>query len=114
MVTIQQVKAGVVKYIETDILPHLAPWKQIAMKAYVLMAADNVARMILEMRTKPEIAVMGVIQDNGDVDIDRVYQIMASMMQSGEKIPFTIPFLKDEFKLDKSDLDRLYKYIKEG
>lgn len=114
MVTIQQVKAGVLKYLASDIIPHMAPWKQVAVEVYLGLVSDNVAKRILEMRSKPEIGMMGIFQDNGDIDIDKVYQIAQQQMQNGRKIPVTIPVVNEEFNLDKSDLDRLYKYIKEG
>ncbi len=114
MVTIQQVKAGVLKYLASDIIPHMVPWKQVAVEVYLGLAADNVAKRVLEMRSKPEIGMMGIFQDNGDIDIDRVYQIAQQQMQNGRKIPITIPIVNEEFNLDKSDLDRLYNYIKEG
>lgn len=114
MVTIQQVKAGILKYLASDIIPHMAPWKQVAAEVYLGLVSDNAAKRILEMRSKPEIELMGVFQENGDVDIDKVYQIAQQQLQDGRKIPVTIPVVKEDFNLDKSDLDRLYKYIKEG
>ena len=60
MATIQQVKAGVLKYLASDIIPHMVPWKQVAVEVYLGLAADNIANKILEMRSKPEISMMGI------------------------------------------------------
>ena len=43
MATIQQVKAGVLKYLASDIIPHMVPWKQVAVEVYLGLAADNIA-----------------------------------------------------------------------
>lgn len=114
MATIQQVKAGVLKYLASDIVPHMVPWKQVAVEVYLGLAADNIANKILEMRSKPEISMMGIFRDDEEIDIDKIYQIAQQQMQGGRQIPVTIPVVNEEYKLDKSDLDKLYKFIKEG
>lgn len=111
MVTMEQVKAGLVKYIDNDVLPHLTGMKKIGLGVYTALAAENVSAIISRYKTHPAVAVLDVIDDQENVDIDRLYQAIYPMFQGGEKQVISIPFIGD-MTIDRTDLDRLYRYIK--
>lgn len=111
MVTMEQVKNGLIKYIDADIMPHLTGLRKIGMGVYVALAADKAVEMVMQYREHPAVAVLGVIDSEGNVDIDRLYQAVAPMVQGGEKIPVDIPLI-GEIRMDKTDIEKLYKYIK--
>lgn len=110
-VSIQQVKNGVLTYIESDILPHLSGIRKVAAGAYVALAAEKAEEMILKYSKTPAIAVLDLIGQDGSVDIDRVYKAVAPMVKDGEKIGIDVPMI-GRFNLDKTDLEKIYKNIR--
>ena len=46
MVTMQQVKTGLVRYIDTDVLPHLTGIKKLGLGVYTALAANNVVGLM--------------------------------------------------------------------
>lgn len=111
MVTMQQVKNGLVKYIDTDVLPHLTGIKKLGLGVYTALAANNVVVLIEKYREHPAVAVLDVIDAEGNVDIDKLYQAIAPQFANGEKQVINIPLIGD-MTVDKSDLEKLYRYIK--
>ena len=111
MVTMQQVKTGLVKYIDTDVLPHLTGIKKLGLGVYTALAANNVVDLIEKYRDHPAVAVLDVIDTDGNVDIDKLYQAIAPQFANGEKQVINIPLIGD-MTVDKSDLEKLYRYIK--
>ena len=111
MVTIEQVKAGVLKYVETDMLPKIMGWKKIALGAYVALASENFTEMTRQYWNHPAVAVLNVFDATGNADIDKVYNAMYPMMANGEKITIPIPVVGD-YTADRSDLEKIYRYIR--
>lgn len=113
MVTVNQVQAGVTRFIDTDILPHLTGVKKIGLGIYSALAAQNVTGMVMKYKDHPAIDVLNVVDKEGNVDIDRLYQAAAPMFANGERHTITIPLIGD-MTIDKTDLEKLYRYVKEG
>lgn len=57
--------------------------------------------------------MMGVISESGQIDIDRLYQAILPQVQGGEKITIQFPVIGGEYTMDKSDIEKIYKNIKE-
>lgn len=110
MVTMDQVKTGLIKYIDADIMPHLSGLRKVGLGVYVALASEKAVDMALQYRDHPAVAVLDVIDDAGNVDIDRLYQAVVPMVQSGEKIPVEIPLI-GEIRMDRNDVEKLYRYI---
>ena len=111
MVTMAQVKNGLVKYIDTDILPHLTGFKKIGLGAYTALAAENFAGMVEKYRTHPAISVLNVMDENGNLNIDKLYQAVSPMFADGQKQSIDIPLI-GELRVDRTDLEKLYRYIR--
>ena len=111
MVTMQQVKTGLVKYIDTDVLPHLTGVKLIGLGVYTALAADNLVNVLNQYKEHPAVSVLQIIDKDGNVDIDKLYQAMAPQFANGEKQTISIPLIGD-MTVDRSDLEKLYRYIK--
>ena len=112
MVSMNQIQAGVIRYIDTEILPHLTGAKRIGLGIYSALAAQNVAGMVMTYKDHPAVEVLSVVDENGNVDIDRLYQAAAPMFSNGERHTITIPLIGD-MTVDKTDLEKLYRYVKE-
>ena len=113
MVSIDQFKTGVLKYIDEELLPHIPGWKKYATAAYIALAAENVTPMILQMKDHPAIAILGLFDKSNNIDIDKTYKAISSSIKSGEKFDIEIPVI-GKFTLDITDIDKIYKNIKEA
>ena len=56
--------------------------------------------------------MMGVMDEGGNIDLDRLYNA-ARPRFDGQKLPITVPII-GELRFDVSDLDKLYRYIQEA
>ena len=113
MATINQVKTGVVRYIDNDMLPHLTGAKKVALGVYTALAAENAAKIAVQFAKHPAVSVLAVIDENGNVDIDRLYRSAAPMFSNGQRVLLHIPVIGD-YTVDNTDVEKLYRYIKEA
>lgn len=111
MVTMTQVKNGVVRYIDNDILPHLTGLRKIGLGAYSALAANNMVAMMAKYKNHPAIAILDVVDESDNVDIDKLYQAVSASFPEGQKQSIMIPMI-GELLVDKSDLEKLYQYIR--
>lgn len=113
MVTLNQVQTGLMKYIDNDVLTHLTGIKKVGLGLYSSLAASNVASTILKYKDHPAVSVLDVMDADGNVDIDKIYQAALPMFSGGEKHSVPIPMIGD-LLIDRTDLEKMYRYIKEG
>ena len=111
MVTIDQAMRGAVRFIETEILPHLPTGKGIGTGIAVALIMDGGKEKILSLRNHPVVQMMGVMDENGNINIDRLYN--AARPKFEQKLPVFVPFI-GELKFDQNDVDKLYRYIQEA
>lgn len=111
MVTMQQVKNGIVKYIDSDLLPQLDGFKRIGLGVYSALAANNAVSIAMKYKDHPAVSVLGILDESGNVDIDKLYQNIIPMFANGEKQRIDIPMI-GELRIDKMDIEKIYHYIK--
>ena len=112
MVTIDQAMRGVAQYAENEIIPHLPTGKGIGAGIALALIMDGGKSRILELKDHPAVQMMGVMDEDGNIDLDRLYNAARTRVD-GKKIPWDIPVI-GELKFDVNDIDRLYKYIQEA
>lgn len=110
MATIAQVKNGLVKYIDAEILPHLTGARKVGLGIYTALAAENLEKTILRYAGHPAVAMLELIGADGNVDVSRLYRAAAPYFDEGSKQTVSIPLIGD-FSLDRNDLEKLYRYI---
>lgn len=113
MATMTQVKTGLVRFVDSDILPHLSGAKKIGLGIYVALAANNLEARVYQYVNHPAVSMLDVIDANGNVDIDKVYQAAVPMFNAGQRVPIQIPMI-GEYMMDMTDVEKIYKYIKEA
>lgn len=111
MVTINQVQSGILQYIESDLMPHLDGLKKIGLGVYAMLAANNIASAILLYKDHPAVKMLDVFGENNEIDIDKLYNAVLPYYSNGEKQTISIPLIGD-FTMDKTDIEKLYRYIK--
>lgn len=112
MVSTHQVIKGLTKYIDSDMLPKLTGSRYWVMAVVSGMAVKSAERIMCELQKQPVVNALGLISDNGEVDIDQMYQILR---RAAEKTPAEIEIpMVGKYKLEKNDVDLIYRLIKES
>ena len=109
MITLEQMQMGLGQYIDNELLPHLSGMKKVGLAAYSVLAVQNFAEMVRKYQNHPAIAVMNIVNEAGEVDIDKLYTALEPLFAEKQRI--SIPLI-GEFTLDNSDLEKLYRYMK--
>ena len=112
MITIDQAMRGAIRYVDTEISPHLPAGKALGVGIVLSLLADGGKERLLALRENPLVEAMGVMSEGGEIDLDRLYNAARTQVD-GKKIPLTIPVI-GELRFDVNDVDRLYKYIQEA
>lgn len=112
MVTIDQAMRGAAKFADNEIIPHLPMGKGIGAGIALALIMDGGKTQLLKLRENPAVQMMGIMDEDGNIDLDRLYNAARSRVD-GKKIPLTIPVI-GELRFDVNDVDRLYKYIQEA
>lgn len=112
MVTIDQAMRGAMRLADSEIIPHLPTGKGIGAGIALALIMDGGKDRLMKLREHPAVQLMGVMDDGGNIDIDRLYNAARPKME-GQKLPVDVPII-GELRFDVGDLDKLYRYIKEA
>ena len=72
MVSMKQFQDGVIRYVDQDIMPHLEGLQKLGVGVYVGLAGGNLSKIIRQYMDKPYIKVLNVIDQDGNIDIDKL------------------------------------------
>lgn len=112
MITFDQARHGINKYIEQDFMPHLSGLKKLGVGIYAGLALENLESAYIQHKDHPAVSILGIVDAAGNIDIDKLYQSMARQFDNGQKYSVTFPVI-GEVLFDKSDLEKLYAYMRE-
>lgn len=115
MVTINQIEAGAVKYIDTEIAPKIPvniPNGQLKKVAFLAGAAYAVRKNVQQYAGHPLLTQLGAMDESGSIDLDGLLEAArGAIPKDGFKV--TVPILGD-LTFFTEDLERLATYIKEA
>lgn len=111
MVTIDQAMRGLTRFADMEVIPHLPGGKGVGAGIVMALLMDGGREEILNLREHPTVKLMRVIDEQGNIDIDRLYNVARPRFE--QKMTVTIPFLGD-FTFNQNDVDKLYRYIQEA
>lgn len=112
MVTIDQAMRGILRFFDTVASPHMDEVRSFVAGVGLSLLADGSKEQLLALKDNQWIKSMRIMDERGDVDIDRLYNKARPRLDS-RKLPISIPFIgKLTFTAD--DLDSLYKYMQEA
>ena len=112
MATIDQIMRAVTRFADNEVLPRLPTGKGIGAGIALALIMDGGKDRLMKLREHPAVQLMGVMDESGNIDIDRLYNAARPKMD-GQKLPVTVPIL-GELRFDVGDLDKLYRYIQEA
>lgn len=107
MVPMENVKAGLARFVDREIAPGLSGWDKVIVAGSLAVMIKNLPNVIAKY---PILATLGVSETG--VDIDALYE--AAIPYVNAKMPIQIPVIGITLKIGKQELDSLYKYIKEA
>lgn len=108
MISYDQAVRGVVRYVDSEMLPHMTGVKKIGLGAYTALAAKNAAQTLKGAVESPAIAITGIATSDG-IDIDLLYNAICERMDGN--VQMDIPMI-GVFTVNRADVDKLYNYMR--
>lgn len=112
MISLDQAMRGAQRFAENEILPHLPTAQGIGAGIVLALVMDGGKEKILALRENAAVQMMGIMDEDGNVDIDRLYTAARARF-ADKKLPVRVPLL-GELTFDANDVDKLYRYLQEG
>ena len=110
-VPLVQSMRGAVRFADNEIIPHLPGGKGIGAGVALALVMDGGRDYILGLRDNPAVKLMHIMDEQGNIDIDRLYS--AARPKFENKLSVDVPLI-GSLKFDQNDVDKLYKYIQEA
>lgn len=110
MVTSKQIVSGVLEYADKRVLPKLESSRQFLAGTVLGIAASRADPIVRELGKMPMVAMLGVVAENGDVDLDALYSAASAQIERQKTLPIDIPVI-GRLTFDKTDIDELYQII---
>lgn len=112
MVTLNQVRNGLARYIDNELCPMLTGWKKWTFGAGAALWLSNITETFNHLKADSTIQMLGVIDDGDMIDLEKLYGVFYEQAQKGA-VTFDLPVV-GSLTVNKDDVERLYRYIKEG
>lgn len=110
MVNANQIKAGLGDYINQHMMPKLDSKRQFLLGMAYGLCAGRMDAIIGAAKQSTAARALGIVCENGDIDLDALYTAASAQMQQQGKLSFDIPFM-GTFAFNADDLRDLYNAI---
>lgn len=108
MVSIAQLKNGVISYLEKEFMPVLSGWRKPAVATVVSLYADAAPRLLDNFFGKKYVSILELYKD-GMLDVDKIYAAFVENMNG--TITVDIPAI-GAVQINRQNVDDLYAAIK--
>lgn len=109
MISSEQIKRGAARYLDEEFTAKLTGWRKWAVGAGGAMALENLDSALLTLKENPAVRALNVLDEAGNVNIDRVYSYVLKEAQKGP-VTFTVPVI-GPVTLNERDVEKLYTCI---
>lgn len=109
MVSIEQVKQGFARYVDaefTNKMTGINRWLVGGIAGIAILRAENIYNHLKDM---PFIKMLDVVDENGMIDIDIIYNAFLDQARRGEAV-IDMPMV-GQTKFNEHDIEMLYRYI---
>lgn len=106
---------GLSRFIDENVLVHYpaTSMKRIMMAGAVSLYIKKNEGIVDTLTSNPLFTNLGVIHDNGMIDIDTIKDVLKSEINKAGFMRLSIPIIGD-IDFTSEDIDALYKYIQES
>lgn len=111
MATFEQVKSGISKYLDFEVLPKIQGWQKWVIGAGCSMYLEKGVSVFNELKENPMIQKLELINSENKIDIDTLYRFLSAEAKKSA-ITFKSKMMGD-ITLNAKDVEKLYTYIKE-
>lgn len=115
MVNAMQIKRGLANFVDNEVLNKIpgGTLKKTLIGTFTGMYLNNINKMFSNVSTSPFVAALGIIDENGNVDIDTLMEeINKNVPEDGLKIDIDVlGFHLGDMRFHKRDLEQLKTYI---
>lgn len=110
MVSATQIRDGLLEYAHARVLPKFSPARQFAAGTVLGIAAARMDAIIKELSNNGAVRAMGIITENGMVDIDALYEAAVAQLRRQKTLLVDIPMF-GQLNFDEADIAELYRTI---
>lgn len=109
-VKFEAVLDGAAKYMDREIYPGMNDWQEVIARVTVGQIFENRAAVKESFINNGLIRTFGIVDENGDVEIERLASSLKKEIRRKEKLSFKIPMFGN-LTFHPSDVDTLYEMI---
>lgn len=111
MVSINKVQHGLAVFIDRELIPSLTGWDKVIIGGASGLIAAKLPKFLSQY---PVLAALELYSpESNQIDIDAVYQAIIPYLGT-EALPLKIPMVGITVKVGRTEVDTLYRYIKEA
>lgn len=112
-VTFEKALDGAVKYINSEIIPGMNDWQEIAVRIAIGRIYENLESAKTTLASNGIVRAFGIMDADGNIDIDRLAAEVKKEVERKTKMQISIPGF-GKFTFMPGDVDKLRKLITEG
>lgn len=109
-VKFEAVLDGAAKFLDKEVYPGMNDWQQIIARMFVGRIFNSREAIKAAVVNNGFIRTFGIVDENGDVDVESLAIDLKNEIQRKEKLTFTIP-LYGNLTFRPTDVDSLYEMI---
>ncbi len=110
MANASQIKAGIGDYISHHMMQKLDDKRQFALGVAYGLFAGRLDAILAAAQKNAAARVLGAVRENGEIDLDAIYNAALAQMQQQGKLSFDIPFM-GTFAFNADDIRDIYNAI---
>lgn len=110
MIEFNKIIDGIAKYLDKEIYSGMNDWQELIARIAVGRVLNDKQMLLEKLTQNPLIKSLVLIDDEGMVDVDRLFEEIKKAMSGKEKIKISIP-LFGTMSFSTADADKLYQEI---
>ena len=110
MANASQIKAGIGDYINQHMMQKLDSKRQFVLGMAYGLFAGRLDAILEAVQQNATARALGIVRENGEIDLDAIYNAAVAQMQQQGKLSFDIP-LMGTFAFNADDIRDIYNAI---
>lgn len=109
MVSVNQVQSGLTRFMDAEIVSKMSGWQKWVFGVGMGLTMNKTADIVEVLKGNPLIAMLGVITQDNQIDLDALYREFKRQAAQGPAT-IEIPGIP-AITLHEADVDKIYQYI---